>query len=95
MNKYLALVIHGLGAGALLVGFTFINDLLRYAFSLGAFFIGLRFFSHYDTWGIRLSFVGVTIIFFMFFVMLYTVLAYAYGWPLPEGATIGLDQEQP
>lgn len=91
MNKYLAIIIHGIGAGLCLVGFTMINDLMRYAFSLGAFFLGLRFFSHYDTWGVRAGFIGATVLFYMFFVLLYTVLAYINGWPLPEGATTGIE----
>lgn len=83
MNKAAALLAYGAACALLLAAFSMIQDFLRYLFSLGAFLLGLRFFGQYETWGMRLGLIGLTLVFYFLFVFLYTVIAYARGWYIP------------
>lgn len=84
MNRTLAVILYGLLCGALLAAFTLITGLIKFIFSLGAFMFGLKFFGEHETWGVRFAFIGTTVLMFLIFILVYTVLAYTYDWPLPS-----------
>lgn len=83
MNRTAAVILYSLGCGILLVLFTMVESLFRFTFSLLAFLAALRFFSTYETWGSRIAFIIVTIVFYLLFIIIYTMIAYVRGWPIP------------
>jgi hypothetical protein len=84
MNPKLAVVLYSLACGLCLAAFTMIPDFIKYLFSLGAFLLGLRFFGTYETWPMRLSLIGLSIVFFFLYIFVYTIFAAANGWYLPQ-----------
>ncbi|CAM3353013.1 hypothetical protein [Marinicrinis lubricantis] len=85
MRNFFIVFLFSLASSLLLCLFAFIPTILKYAFSLGAFLTGLKFFSTYDSWKMRGSYLASSIVLFFIWIMLYTVFAFAYDWPLPEG----------
>ncbi len=83
MRSFWAVVGYGLACAICLTFFSMIQDLIKYAFSLGAFFLGLRFFRFYETWGVRIAFILTSIALYFVVTVIYTVLAIANGWPIP------------
>jgi hypothetical protein len=84
MNPKLAVVLYSLACAFCLAAFAMIPNILKYVFSLGAFFLGLRFFGTYETWGVRLALIGLSIVFFFVFIFIYTIFAAVNGWYLPQ-----------
>jgi hypothetical protein len=84
MNPKLSLFVNSMGCGLCLTAFTLVPGLIQYAFSLVAFLIGMRFFGAHETWGMRLSLVGLSIVFFLLFLIVYTILAQVNGWYHPQ-----------
>jgi hypothetical protein len=76
-------ILYAAGLGLLLLAFTMIQDFFRYLFSLLAFLLALRFFSTYETWGPRIAFIIVSFLFYIIDIIIYTMIAYVNGWPIP------------
>lgn len=84
MSRALAVMLYGFACAVLLAAFSMTPGMLKFVFSIGAFFLGLRFFNAHDTWGVRLAFIGTAVVLYFVCVVVYTILAYANGWPLPS-----------
>jgi hypothetical protein len=84
MNPKLSLFFNSIGCGLCLTAFTLVPGLIQYAFSLVAFLLGMRFFGVHDTWGMRIGLVACSILFFLLFLVIYTVLAQVNGWYHPQ-----------
>lgn len=83
MNRNLAVFLYSLACGTLLVAFSLIPGIIKYAFSLGAFFLGLKFFGTYETWGPRLALIGGSLVVFLILLVIYAFFAALYGWHVP------------
>lgn len=83
MSRALSVLLHGFACAVLLAAFSMTPGLLKFVFSILAFLLGVRFFGAHDTWGVRLAFIGTSLVLYFVCVILYTVLAYVNGWPLP------------
>lgn len=83
MNPKLSLLVNSVVCAICLAAFSMIPGFIKYIFSLTAFFLGLRFFGAHDSWKMKLALIGITIVLFFVFVILYTILAIAYGWYIP------------
>ena len=73
------IVLYSMVVGLLLVLFTSISIIMRYVFSLGAIFIGIRFFSKFEKLSHRLWFIGLSILFFIFFTVLSVIFLIMSG----------------
>jgi len=65
--------------GALLVAFTMFPPFWRVIFSLGALFLGIRFFGRYDRLAMRVWLVILSIVFFVVFTFVTVTFLYATG----------------
>ncbi|WP_166238099.1 hypothetical protein [Paenibacillus turpanensis] len=83
MRTFWAVAGNALVCALCLAVFSLLNDFSKYIFSLGAFFMGLRFFRNYDTWGVRWAFLGTTVALYFLLSIVYVAIAYVQGWPLP------------
>lgn len=71
--------------GALLVAFTMFPAFWRVIFSLGALFLGIRFFGRYDRLAMRVWLVVLSTAFFIVFTFVLVMFLYAAGWiAVPE-----------
>lgn len=84
MNPKLSLVLNSFACGLCLTAFSMVPGLIQYAFSLVAFLLGMRFFGIHDTWGMRIGLVVLSVVFFLLFLIIYTVLAQVNGWYHPQ-----------
>jgi len=73
------IVLYSMAVGLLLVLFTSIAIIVRYVFSLGAIFIGIRFFSKFDKLSHRIWFIGLSIFFFIVFTVLSVIFLIMSG----------------
>lgn len=62
--------------------FILMQGIFRYAFSLGALLIGIRFFKTHETIGSRIGFIAVVVVFTLIMPSIYVLIAYANGWPI-------------
>ncbi|MCP3771765.1 hypothetical protein NLX71_00315 [Paenibacillus sp. MZ04-78.2] len=58
---------------ALLFVFSIIDGVVKFAFSLGAIYVGIQFFKRYETRGPRIAFVLITILFYFIYSVFYAV----------------------
>jgi hypothetical protein len=65
--------------GALLVAFTMFPAFWRVMFSLGALFLGIRFFGRYDRLALRVWLILLSIVYFVVFTFLTVVFLYSTG----------------
>lgn len=65
--------------GLLLSLFALIDGLFRFAFSLGALFLGIRFFRDFETMGSRIWFIALSIFFYFVLTIIITMVLYAQG----------------
>ncbi len=72
----LIIALYATAAGLCLAFFTNITDFFRYAFSLLALFIGIRFFKNYDRLAYRIIFIVFAIIFFLLFTVVYAMFIF-------------------
>jgi hypothetical protein len=73
------IVLYGAAIGLLLMLFTSISIIVRYVFSLGAIFVGIRFFSKFDKLSHRVWFIVLSLFFFMFFTLLSVIFLIMTG----------------
>ncbi|CAM4252345.1 hypothetical protein [Paenibacillus tarimensis] len=65
--------------GLLLAVFSFIPGLIRFVFSLGALLLGIRFFGKYDSIGLRIGMIVLSVVFIVLFIMIGVIIMYANG----------------
>lgn len=61
-------------AGGTLVVFTSLNSFVKYLFSLLTVYIGIRFFRRFETIGLRITFVLLSIFMYFLGVIIYTMI---------------------
>lgn len=83
MKMFMIVLLYSILCGGLLVGFVVIDDLMSYAFGLGTFIIGLRFFRNYSTWGPRVALIATSVFFFFTLTVVFAIIAYINGWDVP------------
>jgi len=76
---------YSIAGGLLLMLFAQIQDIIRYVFSLGAFFLGIHFFKRYESKGMRIAFIVLGVIWYFLFNLIYVFLAYINGWETIAG----------
>lgn len=83
MRKAGWLLLCSLVAGALMAVFVLLpGTITRNLFSLGALVVGFYFFRQFDTKGIRIGFVLMTLFFSFLLPPIYVLLAHSNGWPV-------------
>ena len=65
--------------GALLALFSSLQTFWRIIFSLGALFVGIRFFGKYDRLAMRVWLVVLSLVFFCVFTVILVMILYATG----------------
>jgi hypothetical protein len=70
---------YSMAIGALLVAFTMFPAFWRVMFSLGALFLGIRFFGRYDRLALRVWLVVLSSVFFVVFTFVLVVFLYTSG----------------
>ncbi|WP_036709868.1 hypothetical protein [Paenibacillus pinihumi] len=78
-RAFWAVILYGLACGILLIVFAMFPGLgiFKFVFSLGAFLLGLRFFRIYEKWSTRISFILISLVFFI--IILVPLTAYLYA----------------
>lgn len=75
-------------AGASLTLFSTIPSLIKYIFSLLTIYIGIRFFRRFETIGLRITFIALSIVLYFLFVIIVTMIQYLSEHPeLLQGAS--------
>ncbi|OUM96430.1 MAG: hypothetical protein A9Z00_13500 [Thermobacillus sp. ZCTH02-B1] len=69
--------------GALLVAFVMYQPIVRVIFSLGALFVGIRFFRRYERLAMRVWLVILSTVFFVIYTFLVVVYLYSTGMYAP------------
>ncbi|MNI02530.1 hypothetical protein D3C73_554070 [compost metagenome] len=67
------LLLYSLACGILLSLYINIQDLIKFAFSLGALFLGIRFFRSNESLGMRIGFILTSIVLALFFSLVYAL----------------------
>ncbi|WNR46582.1 hypothetical protein [Paenibacillus roseipurpureus] len=73
--RFLWLMMYSLLCAVLLTCFSTIHDFIKYVFSLGALYVGMRFFRRFEQIGFRIWFIVISVLFYFIFsviVALYT-----------------------
>lgn len=81
--RALAVIGFSLLCAGMLFLFSQIEDLLKYAFSLGALFAGIQFFKRYEERGTRIAFVVTTVLLYFIFAFMYAVYLAMQQMPMP------------
>jgi hypothetical protein len=68
-------------AGASLALFSLIPSLIKYIFSLLTIYIGIRFFRRFETLGLRITFIVLSIVLYFVFVVITTLIQYIIDNP--------------
>lgn len=82
MGRAIQLFGFSLAVGLLMSVFILVPGIFRYAFSLGALFVGIQFFKRFEGKGARIGFILLAIVFSLFIPSIYAAMAYQLGWPL-------------
>lgn len=85
MNRAIGLLFYSILGGILMAAFLMVPGVFRYAFSLGAILLGIRFFRVQESVLFRVLFIVFVVVFSLLFTVVYVMLAYANGWYLQEG----------
>ncbi|MEO3947528.1 hypothetical protein [Gorillibacterium sp. CAU 1737] len=80
MRKTLEFIGYALGISIGLFLFTLIPNFFKYAFSLGALYLGYQFYKRNEGWGMRIAMIVTSIALALLFSVVYTALAYVNGW---------------
>lgn len=70
-------------AGGSLALFSSLTTFIKYVFSLLTIYIAIRFFRRYETIGIRIVFIALSIILYFLIVIIVTAIQYIRDNPLP------------
>lgn len=76
-------ILYAFMAGVSLSLFAQIGDFIKYVFSLLAIYIGIRFFRRFDTIGLRITFIGLAIVFYFLAAICFAMYTYIQENPLP------------
>lgn len=75
MKKTLMLLLCSFLAGHLLLIFSWHEfSIFRYIYSLGALFIGIYYFKTYESKGLRISFILVSLVFWLLLTVVYVMI---------------------
>lgn len=69
----LKVMLFGLLCGGLIFTFSILQDLFKYLFSLGALYVGYRFFIRNESRGMRIGFVAASVGFYFIYTFFYAV----------------------
>ncbi|WP_409341066.1 hypothetical protein [Paenibacillus sp. MBLB4367] len=93
LRNVLIFIAFSLLCGVLMSAFILVEGVFRYAFSLGAIVIGIKFFRMYASIGARIGFVALVVVFALILPAVYVTLAYAYDWPINPAYLEGVQQK--
>ncbi|MCE5167948.1 hypothetical protein LQV63_01275 [Paenibacillus profundus] len=79
----LMLVLYSFVCGSLVGMYAFLKLPLNLVCSLGALFLGIRFFKRYETKGMRIGFILLAILFYFVFVFVMSMAIYMQQMPAP------------
>lgn len=79
--KILWILVSSLLAALLLTAFSHIESVVKYAFSLIAFYVAFRFFKKNEEIRTRILFVIIALILYFISSFVYSLLAELNGWP--------------
>ncbi|MBO9606105.1 MAG: hypothetical protein J7639_09155 [Paenibacillaceae bacterium] len=80
----LVLLLYSIAGALLMSGFILVPGITRYAFSLGAILLGIRFFRIRDGIGARITFILLVVVLCLVFTSMYVVFATANDWWIPD-----------
>jgi|GEM_PF-2622821 len=72
-------ILLSLGTGILLSLFTQLQGIVRFVFSLGALYLGILAFRHYETWGVRIGYIALSLFVFVLATAVITAILIANG----------------
>lgn len=81
MRSVMWVLLYGAACGLLLSFFTNLQDMIKYIFSLGAFFLGIHFFKRFDSIKMRVFFVITTVIMSLMFSVFYAMYVFIKQHP--------------
>lgn len=76
-------ILYAFMAGVSLSLFAQIGDFIKYVFSLLAIYIGIRFFRRFETIGLRVTFIVLSIVFYFLAAICFAMYTYIKENPLP------------
>ncbi|KQX61158.1 MULTISPECIES: hypothetical protein [unclassified Paenibacillus] len=71
--RFLWLLMYSLLCAILLACFSNIHDVSKYIFSLGALYVGMRFFRRFEQIGFRIWFIVIAVLFYFIFSLIYAL----------------------
>ena len=71
--KVLWLLLYSVACGILLSLYINIQDLIKFAFSLGALYLGIRFFRSNESLGMRIGLIITSLVLALFFSLVYAL----------------------
>ncbi|MDQ0899966.1 MULTISPECIES: hypothetical protein [unclassified Paenibacillus] len=71
--RFLWLLMYSLLCAVLLTCFSNIHGISKYVFSLGALYLGMRFFRKFEQVGFRIWFVVISVLFYFIFSLIYAL----------------------
>ncbi|MZQ81669.1 hypothetical protein GQF01_05920 [Paenibacillus sp. 5J-6] len=71
--RFLWLFLYSLVCAVLLACFSNIHDFTKYIFSLGALYLGMRFFRRFEGLGFRIWFIVIAVILYFMFNLIYAL----------------------
>ncbi|URN93284.1 MAG: hypothetical protein NAG76_15790 [Candidatus Pristimantibacillus lignocellulolyticus] len=74
IKTFFWVILYAMMAGGTLVVFTSLNSFVKYLFSLLTVYIGIRFFRRFETIGLRITFVLLSIFMYFLGVIIYTMI---------------------
>ncbi|GBF71927.1 hypothetical protein PA598K_00153 [Paenibacillus sp. 598K] len=78
-KRALLLTAYSFACGLLLAVFAQMDSLLRFAFSLGALLLGIRFFRDFESLRSRITFIALAIVFYVLITIIIIMVLYAQG----------------
>ncbi|XEC96983.1 hypothetical protein AB6A23_10845 [Paenibacillus tarimensis] len=82
----MGVLFYSLACGLLLSIFSFVPGLFRYAFSLGALLLGIRFFRNYEKLSLRVIFIVLSIVFYFITAVIVSIVLFMQGMPVQDTA---------
>lgn len=80
----LVVLLYSIAGAILMSGFILVPGITRYAFSLGALLLGIRFFRVRDGIAARIVFIVLVVVLCLIFTSMYVVFATANDWWIPD-----------
>ncbi|WP_261305920.1 hypothetical protein [Paenibacillus andongensis] len=71
--RFLWLLMYSLLCAVLLACFSNMHDVTKYIFSLGALYVGMRFFRRFEQIGFRIWFIVISVLLYFIFSLIYAL----------------------